>query len=93
MLRNQIRDKFENSVLTGPPSDRHIARTVGVRGGTVEAMQQYREVMVGDVVSGPPAAESGEWATDFSRARNFYDERGVDGDRHLPDGRVSAERV
>jgi nitroreductase len=72
--------------------DRHIARTVEVRGGTVEAMQQYREVMVGDVVSGRRNQANGR-RDRLSRARNFYDERGLDGNRHLSDGRISTERV
>jgi nitroreductase len=32
--------------------DRHVARTVEVHGGAVEALKRYRDIMVGDVVTG-----------------------------------------
>jgi nitroreductase len=48
--------------MTEEHIDRHIARTVEVRGGTIEAMQRYRDVMVGDVVTGERAAQALEWA-------------------------------
>jgi nitroreductase len=43
--------------------DRHIARTVDVRGGTIEELQRYRKAVVGDLVTGARSAEAFEWAT------------------------------
>jgi nitroreductase len=48
--------------MTEEHVDRHIARTVEVRGGTVEGLQRYRDVMVGDVVMGERGAQALEWA-------------------------------
>src|SRR5437879_487366 len=48
--------------MTEEHIDRHIARTVEVRGGTIEGMRRFREVMVGDVVTGERAAQALEWA-------------------------------
>jgi nitroreductase len=48
--------------MTEEHIDRHIARTVELRGGTVEALQRYRNVMVGDVVTGPRGAQAQDWA-------------------------------
>ncbi len=53
--------------MTEEHIDRHIARTVEVRGGTIEKLQAYRDVMVGDVVTGERGAQSREWA-----ARQVY---------------------
>jgi nitroreductase len=41
-----------NATMTEEHIDRHVARTVEVRGGTVEALERYRDIMVGDVVTG-----------------------------------------
>ncbi len=41
-----------NAKMTEEDIDRHVARTVEVRGGTVEALKRYRDIMVGDVVTG-----------------------------------------
>ncbi len=46
------------TVMTEADIDRHIARTAEVRGGTKEALKRFRDVMVGDVVSGPRAAQA-----------------------------------
>jgi nitroreductase len=53
--------------MTEEHIDRHIARTVEVRGGTIEKLQGYREVMIDDVVTGERGAQSREWA-----ARQVY---------------------
>jgi len=51
-----------NTKMTEEHIDEHIARTVEIRGGTVERLKRYRDVMVGDVVSGPRSAQAQEWA-------------------------------
>ena len=48
--------------MTEDHIDRHIARTAEVRGGTAEALKRYRDVVVGDVVTGERAAQTFEWA-------------------------------
>src|SRR5260370_34601654 len=48
--------------MTEEHIDRHITRTVEVRGGTEETLKGYRDVMVGDVVTGARASMSQEWA-------------------------------
>ncbi len=48
--------------MTEEHIDRHIARTVEVRGGTIEKLKAYRDVVVGDVVTGERGAQSQEWA-------------------------------
>ena len=48
--------------MTEEHIDRHIARTVEVRGGAVEGMKRYRDVMVGDVITGERATQALEWA-------------------------------
>jgi nitroreductase len=53
--------------MTEEHIDRHIARTVEVRGGTIEKLKRYRDVVVGDVVTGERGAQSQEWA-----ARQVY---------------------
>jgi nitroreductase len=50
------------TAMTEADIDRHIARTAEVRGGTKEALKRFRDVMVGDVVSGPRAAQALDWA-------------------------------
>jgi nitroreductase len=51
-----------NTTMTEEHIDRHITRTVEVRGGTAETLKGYRDVMVGDVVTGARASMSQEWA-------------------------------
>jgi len=51
-----------NTRMTEEHIDRHITRTVEVRGGTAETLKGYRDVMVGDVVSGERGAIAQEWA-------------------------------
>ena len=41
-----------NTKITEEHIDKHIARTVEVRGGTTEGLSRFRQVMVGDVVTG-----------------------------------------
>ena len=53
--------------MTEEHIDRHIARTVEVRGGTIEKLKAYRDVIIGDVVAGERGAQSQEWA-----ARQVY---------------------
>ena len=52
-----------NTKITEEHIDRHLTRTVEVRGGTVHALKRYREVMVGDVVTGERGAQALQWAT------------------------------
>ena len=52
-----------NTKMTEEHIDRHLARTVEVRGGTVEALKRYRAVMVGDVVTGARGPIAQQWAT------------------------------
>jgi nitroreductase len=53
--------------MTEEHIDRHIARTVEVRGGTIEKLKGYRDVMIDDVVTGERGAQSQQWA-----ARQVY---------------------
>ena len=53
--------------MTEEHIDRHIARTVEVRGGTIEKLKAYRDVIIGDVVTGERGGQSQEWA-----ARQVY---------------------
>ena len=43
--------------------DRFVARTAEVRGGTVEALADYRNLMVNDVVDGARSFHVNEWST------------------------------
>src|SRR5207237_2250073 len=43
--------------------DRHMARTVEIRGGTMEELKRYRDIIVGDVVTGARGKKAFEWAT------------------------------
>lgn len=47
--------------------DRLIARTAEIRGGTTEQLAGYRKVITKDIIEGPRAQHSGEWA-----ARQVY---------------------
>jgi nitroreductase len=49
--------------LTAEHVDRFIARTAEIRGGTVEAIAGYRNVIVNDVVYGARSFNVNEWAT------------------------------
>ena len=51
-----------NTKMTEQHIDRHLARTVEVRGGTVEALKRYRDIMVGDVVTGARGPVAKAWA-------------------------------
>jgi len=51
-----------NTRMTEEHIDKHIARTVEIRGGAIEAMQRGRNVMVGDVVTGARSAQGIVWA-------------------------------
>ena len=51
-----------NTKMTEEHIDRHLARTVEVRGGTVEALKRYRDIMVGDVVTGTRGPIAQQWA-------------------------------
>ena len=51
-----------NTKISEQHIDKHIARTVEVRGGTVEALKGFRDVVMGDVVTGERGAIAGEWA-------------------------------
>jgi nitroreductase len=52
-----------NTRITQEHIDRHILRTVEVRGGTVEGLRRLRDIMIGDVVSGERSAIAKYWAT------------------------------
>jgi nitroreductase len=56
-----------NTTMTEEHIDRHLSRTVEIRGGTVEELKRYREVIVADVVTGERGATAQEWA-----ARQVY---------------------
>lgn len=49
--------------LTAAHIDRFVARTAEVRGGTVEAIANYRNLMVNDVVDGARSFHVNEWST------------------------------
>ncbi|MEE3717981.1 NAD(P)H-dependent oxidoreductase [Tumidithrix elongata RA019] len=49
--------------LTAEHVDRFVARTAEVRGGSVEAIAGYRNMMVSDVVYGARSFNVNEWAT------------------------------
>ncbi len=51
-----------NTKMTEEHIDRHLARTVEVRGGAVEELKRYRNIMVGDVVTGARGPIAQEWA-------------------------------
>ena len=51
-----------NATMTEEHIDRHVARTVEVRGGTVEGLRRYRDIMVGDVVTGARGPTAQQWA-------------------------------
>ena len=51
-----------NTKMTEEHIDRHVARTVEVRGGTVEGLRRYRDIMMGDVVTGARAPTAQQWA-------------------------------
>jgi len=52
-----------NTKITEEHIDRHLTRTVEVRGGTVHALKRYRDTMIGDVVTGERGAQALQWAT------------------------------
>jgi nitroreductase len=52
-----------NTKITEDHIDKHIARTLEVRGGTTEALSWFREAMVGDVVTGERGTIAQQWAT------------------------------
>jgi nitroreductase len=49
--------------MTEEHIDRHIARTIEIRGGTIESLQRYRNTVMGDLVTGVRNARAFEWAT------------------------------
>jgi len=51
-----------NTKITEEHIDRHITRTVEIRGGTAEGLKRFRDVVVGDVVTGERGATAQEWA-------------------------------
>lgn len=52
-----------NMKITEDHIDKHIARTVELRGGTTEGLRRFREVMVDDVVTGERGEVARQWAT------------------------------
>jgi nitroreductase len=51
-----------NTKMTEEHVDKHITRTVEIRGGTPEALQRRRNAMVSDVVTGARSAQALVWA-------------------------------
>jgi Nitroreductase len=51
-----------NTKMTEEHIDRHLARTVEIRGGVVEELKRYRDIMVGDVVTGARGPTAQQWA-------------------------------
>ena len=51
-----------NTKMSEQHIDRHVARTVEVRGESVEELRRYRDAMVGDVVTGARGAMAHQWA-------------------------------
>lgn len=49
--------------LTAEHVDRFVARTAEVRGGAIEAIANYRDLMVNDVVDGARSFHVNEWST------------------------------
>jgi nitroreductase len=49
--------------LTAADVDHFVARTAELRGGTIEEISGYRNMMVSDVVYGPRSLNVNEWAT------------------------------
>ncbi len=49
--------------LTAEHVDHFVARTAEVRGGSVESIAGYRNMMVGDVIHGARSLQVNEWAT------------------------------
>lgn len=76
-LRAQLRDKAwgqsqvtdashlvvfaHRTDLTEADIDRYLARIVDVRGGTVESLDGFRQMMVGNLVKGPQHATIADW--------------------------------
>lgn len=48
--------------LTEADIDRYLARIAEVRGVTLESMDGYRQMMIGNLVTGPKRATIGDWA-------------------------------
>lgn len=48
--------------MTVEDIDRFLARTVEVRGGDLDRLSKFRDIMAGDLVDGPRAAAIREWA-------------------------------
>ncbi len=49
--------------MTEAQIDKHIARVIEIRGGTIDGLKRFRDVMVGDVVTGVRSAIAQQWAT------------------------------
>jgi nitroreductase len=49
--------------ITEEHIDRHIARTVEIRGGTIDGLRRYRDAVMGDLVTSARSAIAREWAT------------------------------
>jgi nitroreductase len=52
-----------NAKMTEGYIDKHIMRMVEIRGGTVEGLKRFRDIMVGDIVTGERAGIAKHWAT------------------------------
>ena len=48
--------------MTEEDVDRFIARIVELRGGTADALAAYKQMMIGDIISGPRGAWAQHWA-------------------------------
>ena len=52
-----------NKTMTEAHIDKHITRVIEVRGGTIDGLKRFRDIMVGDVVIGARSAIAQQWAT------------------------------
>jgi nitroreductase len=49
--------------MTEAHIDKHVARVLEIRGGTIDGLKRFRDTMVGDVVTGVRGAIAQQWAT------------------------------
>jgi nitroreductase len=52
-----------HTTMTEAQIDKHIARVIEIRGGTIAGLKRFRDMMVGDVVTGARSAIAQQWAT------------------------------
>lgn len=52
-----------NTTMTEAHIDKHVTRVIEVRGGTIDGWKRFRDMMIGDVVTGARSAIAQQWAT------------------------------